>query len=284
MRLVQETIPADEPDIIDELIQRNLKTVWTDRGTRKRGQHGKHHGLLQGTFEVLPDLPTDLAQGLFQPGKAYDCEVRFSNGGRVNDADKDVRGMAIKLHDVSGSKLHPVLAAGWGLLMLAVFHTRILLAAWRFAGRHVSNPLSLTYHSTTPYLLGADKAVKYKAIGQAPAPKPSKHEHALARAMWHSIGEAEATFDFGVVVQTDPAMHPIEDASIDWETNGARFVKLAKITLPKQATSPESQERAETMRFSPWMCLAQHRPLGTINRARLAIYQAISDLRARKSD
>ena len=56
---------------------------------------------------MLPNLPEELAQGLFRHPCTYDAVVRFSNGsGQMNpDAQPDGRGMAIKVIGVEGEKL-----------------------------------------------------------------------------------------------------------------------------------------------------------------------------------
>jgi hypothetical protein len=332
MALAREIIPADEPQIIGGLIRDNLKTVWKDGATAKRGQHGKHHGLAEGTVRVLDDLPDHLAKGVFQPGRAYSCLVRFSNGGQQDDTEADVRGMAIKLLEVEGVKLlpgrghirehdfilvdHPtyftatmadyaafnrhftpvqdlrsngfslprLVRAGQGLVNLLLFHRNILKAAKAFASRRPGSVLSLTYHSTTPYLLGDGQAVKYKAVGKAPDAGPTEDKDGLGKTLWTSLTKSPAVFDFGVVMQTDAASHPIEDPTIDWEANGAQFIKLAELILETQDRTERKDKLAEEMHFNPWISLADHRPLGFINRARREIYAAMSGRRRRIGD
>ena len=40
----------------------------------------------------------------------------------------------------------------------------------------------------------------------------------------------------------------------------------------------------ENLSFNPWRTLPEHRPLGSINRARLQVYPAISRFRHRKNN
>lgn len=329
MELGQERVPPDEVEVIETLIAMNLKTVWTDGTTVKRGQHGKHHGLVNGTFQVSSDLPEKFAVGVFQPGFQYRCRVRFSNGGQLDDADEDVRGMAIKLLGVEGTKLlaghgpsteqdfllvdHPtyftatmaeylafnrhftpvqdlrgngvspvrVFRALWGLAMLLVFHRETLKAARAFAGRKAPSIQSLTFHSTTPYLFGKDRAVKYKAVGHGSKSRTLDGVNRLGHSLHNALEQTPLTFDFGVVVQTDATRHPIENPTVDWEVNGAEFISLAKLTLEQQENSPEKDALAEELRFNPWMAIPEHRPLGFINRARGEVYRAMSRLRGR---
>jgi len=325
--LAEERIELNEHQVIDELVEDNLKTSWSRDGTARRGQHAKHHGCTEATFVVVDPVPEGLAHGVFQPGRKYNAHMRFSNGGQQDDRKNDARGLAIKLLDVEETKMLPgqgdaneqdfilvdfpvyftstmkdyvafnrhftrlldlrvngfsvkrALLAGWGLISLVAFHRKTFKAARAFAGRQVGTPLSLTYHSTTPYLLGPDNAVKYKVIGKAKEVAPTLDEHGLRDALWSRLTDAPAAFEFGVVLQSDAAVHPIEDPSIDWEVNGAEYVKLADITLPKQENSAEKDALAHRLKFNPWMCLPAHKPLGGINRARRQIYDAMSRIR-----
>ncbi|KHQ52215.1 catalase [Mameliella alba] len=321
-----ERIPAGEAAEILHLTRANLQTLWRRDGVVKRGQHAKHHALLQGRFRVRPDLPPSLAQGVFQPGADHACLVRFSNGGQQDDRARDVRGMAIKLLDIPGLKLqpgqghmreqdfvlvdHPVYFCKdmgdympfnrhflpvqalrskggsplrlWralrGLTMLGLFHRPVLRAARAFAGRRAGSLLALTYHSTTPYRLG-DLAVKYKVQGQGAPVDPVQTPDGLGRRLWQALDAEEARMTFGVVMQDDPTRQPVEDARVDWEAAGAAFVPVAEIVLPRQEDSADRSARAETLRFSPWMSLPAHRPLGAINRARREVYRVMAEAR-----
>jgi hypothetical protein len=68
-------------------------------GLATRDVHRKTHGCLAGELQIVPNLPADLAIGVFQPGQKYDAVIRFSNGDpeAQDDAMPDARGMAVKL-------------------------------------------------------------------------------------------------------------------------------------------------------------------------------------------
>ena len=102
-----ETIPADEADDIQRVVDA-LESILA-RSQAKSGQfrgdvHVKTHGYAQGEFRVLPNLPDELAQGLFEHDGVYPAVVRFSNAAsRIQpDAVPDGRGMAIKVLEVQG--------------------------------------------------------------------------------------------------------------------------------------------------------------------------------------
>ena len=76
----------------------------------RRDAHPKPNGCVRAVFQVENELPPDLAQGVFVPGKSYTALIRFSNGNEDHtrhDAKGDARGMAIKLLDVPGEKILP---------------------------------------------------------------------------------------------------------------------------------------------------------------------------------
>ena len=57
-------------------------------------------------------------------------------------------------------------------------------------------------------------------------------------------------------------------------------IPVATLTVEPQAfDTPERMREVEEMSFDPWHALAEHRPLGGINRARKAVYAASLKLR-----
>jgi hypothetical protein len=100
--------------------------------------------------------------------------------------------------------------------------------------------------------------------------------------MKQQLSTAPAEFDFSIQLQSDSKKMPIEDASVLWKESLSPFVPVATLRVPIQNfDTSERNQQGENMRFSPWHCLATHRPLGSINRARRLVYHAISELRRR---
>lgn len=102
-----ETIPADEADDIQRVAR--ASELILARSQAKTGQfradvHVKTHGYAQGEMRVLPNLPAELAEGLFDHEAVYQTVVRFSNAASQDqiDAIPDGRGMAIKVLGVTG--------------------------------------------------------------------------------------------------------------------------------------------------------------------------------------
>jgi hypothetical protein len=143
------------------------------------------------------------------------------------------------------------------------------------------NPLSLRYWSQTPYRLGPH-VVKYSASPiDAEAPqRPPRSPDFLRAAMAAQLERREARFQFMIQRQVDPAVTPLEDATIEWPETLAPFERVATITIPMQRfESPAQMALAEYLSYTPWHTLREHEPLGGINRTRLVAYRTISRLR-----
>ena len=74
-------------------------------GVRLRGQHGRMHGCVRGTFEVLDNIPTKYKVGIFATPATYQAVIRFSSGPQAKDTIPGAQGMAIKLVGVPGRKI-----------------------------------------------------------------------------------------------------------------------------------------------------------------------------------
>lgn len=74
---------------------------------------------------------------------------------------------------------------------------------------------------------------------------------------------------------------PIEDASADWPQDESPYQAVAKLSIsPQEAYSPERRVFADdVLSFNPWHCIEEHRPLGSIMRARIKAYEASTKFR-----
>ena len=290
----------------------------------RRGQHAKAHACAQATFTVDDNVPVALRAGVFASSGRFRSTVRFSNGDSTvkADAEKDVRGFAIKLMGVPGPKLLAEEATAETQDFLLINHPELMIRNvltyadfverasssdqasilgfflslnpfdWELRGlttllamisHEVANPLDAQYFSTTPYRLG-DAAVKYSARPCATPPAPEVPDappaNYLRTALASSLRTGSACFDFMVQVQTDPRAMPIEDPTVPWDQEVSPFVKIARLEIPSQTVdTAELNQACENLAFTPWHSLEAHRPLGGINRARKAVYRAISVMR-----
>ena len=110
-----EVIPSDEIDDIRRAIQtleKILKRSREQSGQYQGDVHVKVHGCATGEFRVLPNLPAELAQGVFAEERTFQAVVRFSNSASQPQPDfiPDGRGLAIKLLDVPGEKIAEIRA------------------------------------------------------------------------------------------------------------------------------------------------------------------------------
>jgi hypothetical protein len=74
---------------------------------------------------------------------------------------------------------------------------------------------------------------------------------------------------------------PIEDATVEWKEEDSPYVAVASIHIPRQQVAAPGSAACEESAFNPWHSLVEHRPLGSLNRARRAIYPALSAFRRR---
>ncbi|HVH26184.1 MAG TPA: catalase family protein [Vicinamibacterales bacterium] len=313
----QETIAPDEATLTASFID-FLKSVSAKRhptGIVRRFNQGRAAGCVEAEFSVPDDVPAVLRVGLFSRGGTYPAWIRFANASSTSDRDKDVRGMAIKVRKVPGTNLtpgattqdfvlnsHPVMPASGVrdfLELLRAMDAGGVRLAWFFLSHPRSarvglaarqNPtchLDLPYWSTTPYLFGPGRAVKYAvrptSSRTSTLPTPLTDTY-LRDALAAHLAQGEATFDFMIQFQSDNRTMPIEDAMVEWNERDSPFRTVARIRIPPQAIdTPEREAACEQVAFNPWNCLIDHRPLGGMNRARKEIYRAMAAFRQERS-
>jgi hypothetical protein len=170
---------------------------------------------------------------------------------------------------------------------LAVLEPKELKVLKAIRAKQVTSPLDIQYWSGTPFWLGpADgqggHAVKYSAVPRGPAGARAasrdeeERDDALTQALNAALKAGEAVFDFKVQLQTDPVAMPVEDVSVEWSESASVPVTVATLSIPSQHVDPAGQLAAqcEAMSFNPWHALAEHRPMGGMNRLRKLVYLA----------
>jgi catalase len=153
-----------------------------------------------------------------------------------------------------------------------------------------SRPESLVttrFFSASAYALGPTQYVKYSVIPCAenkPAavdPKDRQSPDYLRLELAKQSAAGGACFDFAVQRQILGKNMPVEDTTVEWDEADSPFVRVARITVRKvEANNTEAiNEQCENTAFNPWHSLADHRPVGVMNRIRQALYQAMSRFR-----
>jgi hypothetical protein len=318
-RLCHEIIHADEEKLTGEITDSMSRfTERQYKGTiAERAGNTKTYGLVQAEFHVNDGLPRELRKGVFAEPRRFPAWIRFGGSGPYwppDVSDGGILSIGIKLMGVPGEKLMPdekhtqdfvgissptfttpnvrenlklqraIYARTPVFYFLNPFDSHYLDAVMQgLYARMNTSPLEVRYWSCTPYLLGASQAMKYSVL-----PLPSTKttvpvnppDDWLRQAMSATLATRDWEFDFAVQIQTDPRRMPIEDASIEWPENRSPFIPVARISVPRQIfDTPERILLAREFSFNPWHSIADHRPLGNQNRARLKIYFELSRLR-----
>jgi hypothetical protein len=319
LQLAEERrLPAEEEltgEIIAELAKFTREN-WLP-GAAQRFGNTKTFGVLRGEFSVLAGLPGNLRRGLFAEPRTYPAWVRFSGPGPYAPPDIEDLGqcsVGIKVMGVPGPKLMEDERFTQDLILVspASFVTpnireNATLQRWVRAKAPLTyainpgdshllhlfmqllyspmhaNPLEVQYYSNVPFLLGEGQAVQYSLKpclpGRTPIPaRPA--ENYLRDAMIRTLDAEAWTFDFMVQVQSDPFRMPIEDATVKWPERLSPYIPVARLRLPVQRfDSDEQLAFADVLRYNPWHCLAEHKPLGNSNRARRQMYWELARLR-----
>ena len=69
---------------------------------------------------------------------------------------------------------------------------------------------------------------------------------------------------------------PIEDVRVEWSETASVPLVIATLRIPIQQVEPagELALKCEQLSFNPWHALAEHLPLGGMNRLRRVVYEA----------
>jgi hypothetical protein len=138
------------------------------------------------------------------------------------------------------------------------------------------------YHSLSAYRLGPGQFVKYSArpCAERPPRQKAKGDNGLREALAAELSQGEGCFDFLVQPQVAGKNMPVEDSTVLWSEEDSPFLKVARVTIPRQEfATPEQVAFCENLSFTPWHSLPEHEPVGVMNRIRRALYQEISRYR-----
>lgn len=149
-----------------------------------------------------------------------------------------------------------------------------------------TNPLGQTYYSCVPYLLGPGQAMQYSFW---PMTKVSHRidglpfrvaDNYLRDNMVRTLDATGVEFELRVQLQTDPFLMPIENAAVLWPEKLSPRLPVATLRIPRQQFNyPDQFAFTRVLRFNPWHCLPDHRPLGNQSRARKRMYDEMAKFR-----
>lgn len=305
-----EQIVAEMNDCIDAIAMMEKEADHVPRLNQV-----KSVACVDATFSVHENIPDAFKHGIFAKPASYPARLRFANATRLDDSEKDVRGLSIRLFDVEGKPLwgevgyqdfllnsYPALFVAtpeaflgfirarqqnrklWFFLNPFDPHLKSLWIVFKSRKKHLC-PFDVRYWSTVPFRLGRNSglAVKYSVIPRSDyrteqAVEPGRHQ--LRAAMKAHLNAGPACFDFAVQKQDDPYAMPIDDASVIWDETISPFQTVASITIDdQQFDQPESQLACERSSFNPWQCLPDHEPLGRMNQVRRMVYAHAAAMR-----
>lgn len=303
--------------LVAEMNQRieTITLAEAEGGMVPRFNQAKTVACVTAQFHVHDKIPGKLKQGLFAKPASYPAMLRFANATNMDDSQKDIRGLSIKVSNVEGEVLwgkagvqdfifnsYPALFVATPEDFLSFIrarqedkklrfflnpfdsHLKSLWIVFKAREKHLS-PLDIRYWSTVPFRLGetGSQVVKY-----AVTPCSNYHtekvvgagKNQLRNAIKAHLQQGAACFDFALQMQTYPDSMPIEDASVIWGEEASPFQRVATITIENQEfDNPKLLAACERSSFNPWQSLAAHEPLGRMNAVRRSIYQSAAALR-----
>ena len=159
----------------------------------------------------------------------------------------------------------------------------VLLTALAASGDHI---LGETFHSMAAMRFG-DYIAKLSAAPLSQSVRrltgiPAHGADGVLRDFVVEFFRTEtAEYEIRAQLCTNLERMPVEDASVKWPDDLSPQQPVGKITIPPQnAYSPARRVYADdALSFTPWRCLEAHRPLGSIMRLRLKVYEASSRFR-----
>ena len=162
-----------------------------------------------------------------------------------------------------------------------------------FLGHPFSHPIADSYYSQAPIRFGQYVAklgaVPFSAEQAALSDwrlDPHADEDGFRHAATAFFRDHDAAFELQAQLRTNAETQPVEDASVDWPQSETPYRTVATIRIPRQdAYSPaRAAFFDEKMTFRPAHSLLDHRPLGSVMRARLQVYAALSEFRHRENN
>jgi hypothetical protein len=140
----------------------------------------------------------------------------------------------------------------------------------------VVSQLTMPYHAISPYKFGLtlpSPAVKYRVYpcgGVIPAVNSTGSDpNYLTIDMQNRLAADDYCFYFQLQFQKDPCKHPINDFSVEWLETDTPYITVATITIPKQTVLTDTDNTCKHAAMNAWRVLPEHRPIGSLNRARL---------------
>jgi len=307
----RDEVSAEETQHLERVadVVTRLQQVKSKRYGSGRAFHRKPLMALEGTLEVLPDLPPHARHGLFAAPGRHRALIRLSNGGAdvQRNWQPDFRGFALKVLDVQGEgamggpidhqdfvllnqdsvpfegsrdfiDLAEAMISGYPA-MGAYFFKRFgwtggwlrLIAMLRALGKSFGSFATERFNTVAAHACGPYAVkVRLRPTGDQP---PRRWGKDIALDMRERLAKGPLTWDLELQFFVSEATTPLTDGRTAWPDEETPIVTVARLTVPAQDGEARRAE-IEAMRFDPWGGLAAHRPLGEVMRARKVAYFA----------
>jgi len=238
-----------------------------------------------------------------------------ASGTGQPDTKADLRGMALRVQ-VSPEESHDLLATNFpvsharnarqfveflkattgspvskarGMLRLIWLYglretIRMLKNVLTGRSRTVSSVATETYWSRGAYRWGPALAVRFllrPAPDTVPAPAPPKDDpNYLSTEAARRLAQGDIRFELCLQRFVSEEATPIEDTAVEWKERVSPPEPVAVLTIAREDLStPDALAQAQIIAgtaFNPWNTTDEFRPLGNLNRARKAVYDASS--------
>ncbi|MFF3088800.1 peroxidase family protein [Streptomyces nojiriensis] len=235
-----------------------------------------------------PDFAPDLRGAALRvevgPGETHDLLMTSFPVSHARDAGefvafaKAMAGADSRLRKGYALFLKLPLAVGWPA---AARMRRNVVAGTR---RTVRSLALETYWSRGAILWGDSGPVRYQmrpAADAPPAPEASRTDpDYLRRELSQRLRQVDVVFELCVQRYVDARRTPVEDGAAEWQEEVTPVLPVATLTIPRQdihtAEARACASRVDLLAFNPWHTAEGFRPLGNLNRARKAAYEASS--------
>ena len=147
------------------------------------------------------------------------------------------------------------------------------------------HPLRQAFYTAAPVRFG-DYVAKLRVAptpqtvaAAVPATLEEGRYDAASRAVVAYFTARAAEYEVSAQLCTDGM--PIEDATVEWPEERSPYRPVATIRFPEQTGYGEDLRdfADDGLTFNSWRGIAEHRPLGSINRLKLRVYEASSEFR-----
>jgi len=141
----------------------------------------------------------------------------------------------------------------------------------------VISQLTMPYFAISPFKFGLaalpSPAVKYRLFpcGEVnPAvTTPGATPDYLTVDLTNRLNQSDFCFHFQIQFQMDPCKQPIDDFSVEWLEQDSPFITFATLNIPRQVVKTDTNATCRHAAMNVWRVTEEHRPLGSLNRARL---------------